>query len=99
MGKGLLKKCGDRSPGRIIIIFPVISGTLPIGAISRDVQDLSMDREYALGAKGFAKTTQEKLGIKGKGQEILGGNGSYQLREAQTANNGYFDLGNGHLRS
>jgi hypothetical protein len=45
------------------------------------------------------KTTQEKLGIKGKGQEILGGNGSYQLREAQTANNGFFDLGNSHLRS
>ena len=53
----------------------------------------------ALGAKGFVKTTQEKLGIKGKGQEILGGNGSYQLREAQTANNGFFDLGNSHLRS
>jgi hypothetical protein len=38
-------------------------------------------------------------GIKGKGWEILGGNGSYQLREAQTAYSGNFDLGNSDLRS
>jgi hypothetical protein len=36
---------------------------------------------------------------KGKGREILGSNGSYQLREAQTAYNGNFDLGKRGLKS
>ena len=52
-----------------------------------------------VGTEGFVKATQEKLGMKGKGREILGSNGSYQLREAQTAYNGNFDLGNSDLRS
>jgi REP element-mobilizing transposase RayT len=53
----------------------------------------------AVGTEGFVKATQEKLGIKGKGREILGSNGSYQLREAQTTYNGNFDQENSDLRS
>jgi putative transposase len=51
-----------------------------------------------VGTEGFVKATQGKLGIKGKGREILGSNGSYQLREAQTAYKGNFGLGNRDLR-
>ncbi len=53
----------------------------------------------AVGTEGFVKATQEKLGIKAKGRQILGSNGSYQLREPQTAYTGNFDLENSDLRS
>jgi len=53
----------------------------------------------AVGTEGFVRATQEKLGIKARGRQILGSNGSYQLREPQTAYTGNFGVENGDLRS
>lgn len=36
----------------------------------------------AVGSERFVTTTKEKLGIKGKGRQVLGGDGSYELRES-----------------
>lgn len=36
----------------------------------------------AVGSERFVTTTKEKLGVKGKGRQVLGGDGSYELRES-----------------
>jgi hypothetical protein len=42
--------------------------------------------------------TKEKLGFKAKGREVIGGNGSYELREPRAAYKGVFGHKNGDLR-
>jgi putative transposase len=44
----------------------------------------------AVGSESFVKITREKLGIKGKGREVIGTNGSYALREAPASYNTAF---------
>ncbi len=53
----------------------------------------------AVGTEEFVKATQEKPGIKAKGRRFFGNNGSYELRELQTAYTGNFGVENGDLRS
>ena len=52
----------------------------------------------AVGTGGFVKATRERLGIKAKGRQVVGENGSYQLKDPETAYTGNFDMENGDLR-
>ena len=52
----------------------------------------------AVWTEGFVKATRERLGIKAKGREVVGENGSYQLKDPETAYTGNFDMENGDLR-
>ena len=53
----------------------------------------------AVGSESFVMMTKEKLGIKAKGREVVGGDGSYELREAPAAYNGILGHENDVLRS
>ena len=70
----------------------------------RDVQDLSRAREsrwpesIAVGTEGFVKAIQEKLGVKAKGRQVLGENGSYQLRDPVASYTGNIASENSDLR-
>jgi putative transposase len=52
----------------------------------------------AVGSEAFVTATKEKLGFKAKGREVIGGNGSYELREPRAAYKGVFGHKNGDLR-
>jgi putative transposase len=39
----------------------------------------------AVGSELFVNATKEKLGIKGQGREVIGADGSYELRESSAA--------------
>jgi hypothetical protein len=43
-------------------------------------------------------TTKEKLGVKGKGREVVGGDGSYELRESLAPYSGNLGQENAVLR-
>jgi len=43
-------------------------------------------------------TTKEKLGVKWKGREVIGGDGSYELRESTAPYKGILGHENGSLR-
>lgn len=45
-------------------------------------RDGKWTESVAVGSKLFVTATKEKLGVKGKGREVLGGPGSYELRES-----------------
>ena len=45
-------------------------------------RDGKWTESVAVGSKLFVTATKEKLGVKGKGREVLGGAGSYELRES-----------------
>ena len=42
----------------------------------------------AVGSKAFVTVMKEKLGVKGKGREVIGGDGSYELRESSATYKG-----------
>ena len=48
--------------------------------------------------KAFVRDTKEKFGIKAMGGEVIGADGSYELRESETPYKADFGLGNGDLR-
>lgn len=52
----------------------------------------------AVGSEGFVRETKEKLGIKAMGREVIGANGSYELREPETAYGADFGPENEDLR-
>ncbi len=52
----------------------------------------------AVGDEVFVRETKEKLGIKGIGREVIGMNGSYELREPEIPYNTNFGLENADLR-
>lgn len=52
----------------------------------------------AVGTERFAKAIQEKLGVKAKGRQVLGENGSYQLRDPVASYTGNIDSENSDLR-
>ena len=52
----------------------------------------------AVGSEGFVRETKEKLGIKAMGREVIGANGSYELREPETAYGPGFGSENEDLR-
>ena len=52
----------------------------------------------AVGSKVFVEDTKEKLGMKAHGREIIGRDGTYQLREASKPYGYHFDHKNDDLR-
>ena len=52
----------------------------------------------AVGSKSFVTMTKEKLGIKAKGREVVGGHGSYMLQESSAAYKGILGHENEALR-
>ena len=51
----------------------------------------------AIGSQKFVETTKEKLGIKAKGRQVVGTNGTYELREPGAPYSSNFDGENGPL--
>jgi hypothetical protein len=45
-------------------------------------RDQKWTESVAVGSPQFVKATKEKLGFKAKGREVIGGDGSYQLKES-----------------
>jgi putative transposase len=74
------------------------------GWVEGSVQEASHFRDekwtesIAVGSETFVTMTKEKLGYKVKGREVIGGNGSYQLREPPAAYKGNSGLENEALR-
>ena len=52
----------------------------------------------AVGSEGFVRETKEKLGIKAMGREVIGADGSYELREPETPYKADFGPENDGLR-
>ncbi|MFH2220491.1 MAG: transposase [Pseudomonadota bacterium] len=48
----------------------------------KSFRDSKWTESVAVGGEPFVKATKEKLGIKGKGREVIGKDGSYELRES-----------------
>ena len=71
--------------------------------VDKTVESQSQAREsrwsesIAIGSKRFIETTKEKLGIKAKGRQVVGMNGTYELREPAAPYSGNFDGENGPL--
>jgi putative transposase len=51
-----------------------------------------------VGSREFVEDTKERLGIRARGREVRGGNGTYQLREASALYGRNFDPQNDGLR-
>jgi putative transposase len=45
-------------------------------------RDQKWTESVAVGSEKFVKATKEKLGFKAKGREVIGGAGSYELKES-----------------
>ena len=45
-------------------------------------RDGKWTESVAVGTKPFVAATKDKLGIKGKGRDVIGSDGSYELRES-----------------
>ncbi len=52
----------------------------------------------AVGSKFFVEDTKERLGIRGKGRNVIGNSGVYELREPQSPYKANFDNENSDLR-
>ena len=52
------------------------------------VRDGKWKESVAVGSGRFVTVTKEALGDKGKGRAVIGGDGSYELRESPTAYEG-----------
>jgi hypothetical protein len=51
-----------------------------------------------MGSEAFVAATKEKLGFKARGREVIGVNGSYELRESPTPYKGLLGHENAVLR-
>lgn len=64
--------------------------------------DLRRDGKWtesvAVGSASFVNATKEKLGMKGKGREVIGADGSYELRESPAPYKTILEHENGGLR-
>ena len=61
-------------------------------------RDGKWTESVAVGSEALVTATKEKLGVKVKGREVVGGDGSYQLRESPASYKSIFDHENGGLR-
>ncbi len=52
----------------------------------------------AVGTEAFVTGTKDKLGVKAKGREVIGGDGSYELRESPASYKGILDHENDGIR-
>ncbi len=69
-------------------------------ALSKGEQfrDGKWTESVAVGSESFVTTSKEKLGVKGKGREVIGGDGSYELREPTASYKGILGHENSSLR-
>ena len=61
-------------------------------------RDQKWTESVAVGSERFVKATKEKLGFKAKGREVIGADGSYQLKESPAPYKGNLALENEPLR-
>jgi putative transposase len=61
-------------------------------------RDQKWTESVAVGSESFVKATKEKLGFKAKAREVIGGDGSYQLKESPAPYKANLLLENEHLR-
>lgn len=64
----------------------------------RHFRDERWTQSVAVGSEAFVRATKEKLGFKGKGREVIGGDGSYELRESPASYRGILGQESGGLR-
>ena len=62
------------------------------------VRDGKWTESVAVGSEKFVTATKESLGDKGEGRAVIGGDGSYELRESPAAYGGFFVHENAALR-
>jgi hypothetical protein len=73
------------------------------GWVEESVQEASRFRDgkwtesVAVGSEEFVTATKEELGFKAKGREVVGGNGSFELKESLTAYRGILEHENAVL--
>lgn len=80
----LQESCKDRVEGAL--------------ASQNHVRESKWTESIAVGSEQFVETTNEKLGIKAKGRQVTGENGTYQLREPAASYQCNFDPENERLR-
>lgn len=61
-------------------------------------RDEKWTESVAVGSEGFVEATKERLGFKAKGREVVGRDGSYELRESPAPYEGIFGYENIDLR-
>ena len=61
-------------------------------------RDEKWTESVAVGSEAYVTETKEKLGFKAKGREVIGGDGSYELREAPASYKSILGHENGGLR-
>jgi putative transposase len=61
-------------------------------------RDGKWTESVAVGSESFVTTSKEKLGVRGKEREVIGGDGSYELREPTAPYKGILGYENGSLR-
>ncbi len=61
-------------------------------------RDGKWTESVAVGSESFVTTRKEKLGVKGKGREVIGGDGSYELGEPTAPYKGILGHENSSLR-
>jgi putative transposase len=61
-------------------------------------RDGKWTESVAVGGEGFVSAMKEKLGVKVKGREVIGGGDSYELRESPVAYEAILRPENGGLR-
>ncbi len=62
------------------------------------LRDGKWTESVAVGSEAFVTATKEILGVKGEGRAVIGGDGSYELRESPAAYKGIFGHENAVLR-
>jgi putative transposase len=62
------------------------------------LRDGKWSESIAVGSESFVMMTKEKLGIRAKGREVVGGDGSYVLRESPAPYNSILGHENVDLR-
>jgi putative transposase len=72
-------------------------GTLRIGG-GNNLRDGKWTESVAVGSEAFVTATKETLGDKGEGRAVIGGDGSYELRESPAAYKGILGHENAVLR-
>ena len=61
-------------------------------------RDEKWTESVAVGSEPFVEATKERLGFKGKGREVIGGDGSYELKESPALYMGILGQENAVLR-
>jgi hypothetical protein len=61
-------------------------------------RDGKWKESIAVGSEAFVTATKEKLGVRGRGRVVIGGNGSYELQESLATYKGILGYENEGLR-